>query len=63
EIELAASYDAWAKDYDRDMLSFGYKIPAIMTRLIGRYVSPESGIILDAGTGTGILAESLAHAS
>ena len=60
EKELAASYDAWAKDYDRDVLSFGYKIPAIMTGLIGRYVSPESGIILDAGTGTGILGESLA---
>ena len=58
--ELAASYDAWAKDYDRDLLNFGYKIPAIMTGLIGRYVSPGSGAILDAGTGTGILGESLA---
>lgn len=60
EKELAASYDAWAKDYDQDVLSFGYKIPAIMAGLIGRYVSPESGIVLDAGTGTGILGEALA---
>lgn len=29
--ELEEGYDAWAKDYDLDVLSFGYKIPAIMT--------------------------------
>ena len=60
EKELAASYDAWAKDYDRDVLGFGYKLPAIMTGLIGRYVAPGNGAILDAGTGTGILGETLA---
>ena len=58
--ELAEGYDAWAKDYDQDVLSFGYKIPAIMTGLIGRYVDINTGPILDAGVGTGILGETLA---
>ena len=57
--ELAESYDAWAEDYDQDVLSFGYKIPAIMTGLIGRYIAPDSGKMLDAGAGTGILGEAL----
>ena len=57
--ELTEGYNAWAKDYDQDVLSFGYKIPAIMTCLIGRYISPDTGTILDAGAGTGILGETL----
>ncbi len=56
--ELSESYDAWAEDYDLDILSFGYKIPTIMTSFIGRYVARE-GSILDAGTGTGILGQAL----
>jgi predicted TPR repeat methyltransferase len=58
--ELAESYDAWAEDYEQDVLSFGYKIPAIMTGLIGRYLPSDTGPILDAGVGTGILDENLA---
>ncbi|MFC1516754.1 class I SAM-dependent DNA methyltransferase [Thermodesulfobacteriota bacterium] len=58
--ELAKGYDEWAEDYDQDVLSFGYKIPAIMTGLIGRYMTPENGKMLDAGVGTGILGETLA---
>ena len=58
--ELAKSYDEWAEDYDLDLLSFGYKIPAVITGLTGRYITTENGKILDAGAGTGILGESLA---
>jgi len=58
--ELTEGYDGWAKYYDRDVLSFGYKIPAIMTCLIGRYIPPDTGTMLDAGAGTGILGETLA---
>jgi predicted TPR repeat methyltransferase len=57
--ELMEGYDAWAEEYDRDVLSFGYKIPAIMTGIIGRYVVSNNGTILDAGAGTGILGEAL----
>ena len=58
--ELTEGYDGWAKYYDRDVLSFGYKIPAIMTCLIGRHIPPDIGTMLDAGVGTGILGETLA---
>ena len=58
--ELAEGYDAWAQDYEQDVLSFGYKIPAIMSGLIGRYLPSDTGLILDAGAGTGILGENLA---
>ena len=57
--ELAKCYDNWAENYDQDVLSFGYKIPAIMTGLIGRYITPENRKIMDAGVGTGILGETL----
>ena len=56
--ELAQSYDDWAQDYEGDMLSLGYAIPAVATGLMGRYVPPE-GTILDAGAGTGILGDTL----
>jgi len=58
--ELVESYDAWAENYERDVSSFGYKIPAVITGLIGRYLSPDDGPLLDAGAGTGILGEILA---
>ena len=58
--ELAEGYDAWAQDYEQDVLSFGYKIPAIMSGLIGRYLPSGTDRILDAGAGTGILGENLA---
>lgn len=55
--ELAQRYDAWAEEYDRDVLSYGYKIPAVVVGLMGRYMKPEDGTVLDAGAGTGIMGE------
>jgi predicted TPR repeat methyltransferase len=57
--ELTEGYDAWAERYDQDVLRFGYKIPAIVTGFVGRYLRPAAGAILDAGAGTGILGETL----
>jgi predicted TPR repeat methyltransferase len=57
--ELTEGYDAWAERYDQDVLRFGYKIPAIVTGLAGRYLRSAEGTILDAGAGTGILGETL----
>lgn len=58
--ELEECYDAWAKEYDRDVLSYGYRSPTIVSGLIARYVKPQDGTILDAGAGTGIVGEILA---
>ena len=51
--ELASSYDAWAEDYEVDMLGLGYAIPAVAAGFVGRYV-PLGGTVLDAGAGTGM---------
>lgn len=56
--ELAGSYDEWAQDYEDDMLSLGYAIPAVAAGLVGRHV-PPSGSVLDAGAGTGLFGEIL----
>jgi predicted TPR repeat methyltransferase len=57
--ELADGYDAWAEDYDNDLMSFGYKIPSVTSGFIGRYVPAGSQPLLDAGAGTGIMGETL----
>jgi predicted TPR repeat methyltransferase len=59
--ELAERYDAWAKEYDADVQSLGYKIPGIITGLMGRYVQPSNTPVLDAGAGTGIMGELLTN--
>ena len=51
--ELACSYDEWAEDYEDDMLSLGYAIPAVAAGFVGRHV-PIGGTVLDAGAGTGM---------
>ena len=51
--ELASSYDEWAEDYEDDMLSLGYAIPAVAAGFVGRHV-PLGGTVLDAGAGTGL---------
>ncbi|QIN77447.1 methyltransferase domain-containing protein [Rubrobacter marinus] len=51
--ELATGYDEWARDYEEDMLRFGYAIPAVAAGFVGRHVPPE-GRVLDAGAGTGM---------
>ena len=61
--ELAARYDEWAENYEKDVLGFGYLIPAVAAGLVGRYVPAgdgSGGRILDAGAGTGLMGEVLA---
>ena len=58
--ELEACYDAWAKEYDQDVMSYGYRSPTIVSALITRYLTPTDGTLLDAGAGTGIVGEILA---
>lgn len=57
--ELEAGYDDWAKTYDDDLQRFGYRLPAIVTGLCGRYVTQDSAPLLDAGCGTGLIGDAL----
>ena len=57
--ELAGRYDAWAEDYDRDSAKSGSKMVPIGAALTCRYLRRGDGPILDAGAGTGKLAEIL----
>ena len=57
--ELAAGYDGWAADYDADLVSWGYKLPAVVAGLFGRHVDAGEGAVLDAGCGTGMIGETL----
>jgi predicted TPR repeat methyltransferase len=57
--ELKAVYDDWAEDYDDDLQSYGYRYPAVLAGLAGRYLDPRNGAVLDAGAGTGLMGEIL----
>ena len=57
--ELEAAYDQWAESYDAHVTSFGWKSPAVVAGLFGRYVQRPDARILDAGAGTGMMGELL----
>lgn len=59
DAEREAAYDAWANHYDADVFSFGYRIPAVVAAIFGRFVDLDSGPVLDAGCGTGLQTEAL----
>lgn len=52
--DLTEAYDGWAAEYERDVINFGYAIPAVTTGFFGRFVDAGDGPILDAGCGTGL---------
>ena len=56
---LAALYDEWAGDYDQQLWASGNPYIAIATGLVGRHVSDYGARILDAGCGTGNMAQVL----
>ncbi len=57
--EVAGCYDKWAGDYETHMKNVGYLHPAMVAALVTRHVPTGAGPILDAGAGTGIMAEIL----
>ena len=57
--QTAKLYDEWAAGYERDVLGYGYTTPAVIAGLMGRHVVPETGSLLDAGAGTGMVGEVL----
>lgn len=56
---LQALYDEWARDYDQQLWASGNPYIAIATGLVGRYVADCDARILDAGCGTGNMAQVL----
>jgi 2-polyprenyl-3-methyl-5-hydroxy-6-metoxy-1,4-benzoquinol methylase len=55
-----AVYDQWARDYDRDLWASGNPYIALMAGMVGRHVPNREARILDAGCGTGNMAQLLA---
>ena len=57
--ELAERYDEWAKEYDKELEEdYGWQIPRLMADTLTHY-TPQSGRILDAGAGTGLVGQFL----
>ena len=55
---VAERYDAWAQQYDADLVSWSYQAPArvadtVMSRL------PDAAAVLDVGCGTGLVGRAL----
>ena len=50
-------YDEWAKDYDQHLWSSGNPYVAIALGMAGKYVQDYDARILDAGCGTGNMAQ------
>jgi SAM-dependent methyltransferase len=49
------NYDGWSETYDADIVQVGYLTPSVLTALLCRHVMPETGPVLDAGAGTGLV--------
>lgn len=59
--DIKAAYRDWAETYDQDLDSFGYVAPAIGVDAFHHALNNPSGLILDAGCGTGICGNLLAE--
>jgi SAM-dependent methyltransferase len=57
--KLDRAYDDWARDYDRDLWASGNPYVAVMAGMAGRYIRDRTARVLDAGCGTGNMAELL----
>lgn len=55
--DVAKRYDDWAKRYDTEMATLGYRHPTICLAMLTRHLPRGEGPVLDAGAGTGLLGE------
>lgn len=58
--EQQTAYDELAEQYEHDLFSMGYRLPAVIAAVFARFVSIDVAPILDAGCGGGLQAEPLA---
>lgn len=59
----AESYDAWASDYDRQLIEWGYEAPQRAAALLAEHLTKiEDARILDCGCGTGMTGAALRDA-
>lgn len=56
---LATQYEKWAEDYDSENAAAGFRLPALATGFVARYVPITDKPILDAGCGTGLVGDNL----
>ena len=57
--ETAGVYDDWAEEYEQHMKNVGYTHPAVVAAMVARHIPPTDEMVLDAGAGTGVMAEVL----
>ena len=57
--EVIRNYDKWAQSYDHDVTMDGYNFPSIISGLTSEFIRNKKTKILDAGCGTGLIAEKL----
>lgn len=59
--QLMDAYRAWAADYDHDLANLGYVAHITSAKALDQALGGEHGaVILDAGSGTGLVGEELA---
>ena len=59
----AATYDAWASDYDRELAEWGYEAPTRAAEFLARHLGGTAGArVLDCGCGTGMTGVALREA-
>ena len=54
---LERLYDEWAKDYDQQIWASGNPYIAVSAGMAGRYIPSYEAVILDAGCGSGNMAQ------
>lgn len=60
-IDPAEHYDAWAANYDRDLLEeYGYRAHRIAVKALSRLLPDTAARIIDVGCGTGLVGLELA---
>lgn len=56
----AASYDAWANDYDAELIAWGYEAPEQAAGLLAKHLEDfDKAAVLDCGCGTGMTGAAL----